>query len=102
MTDEELMKYEYIKERLKRISTTTGISYSGDETISKEDLEWLINLIERQQNKITDLSNRIMQAIYQIEDNCIAKNEDGTKREIAGVSDLEELEDILGGKYIYD
>lgn len=102
MTDEELKKYEYIKERLKQISTPTGISYSGDETISKEDAEWLINYIERQQNRITDLSNRIMQAIYHIEDTCIAKNEDGTKREIASVSDLEELEDILGEKYIYD
>lgn len=74
MTNKE-QKYDYIIKRLQRISTPTGISYSGDETISKEDSEWLINLIERQQEEITDLSNRIMQAIYHIEDNCIAKNE---------------------------
>ena len=62
----------------------------------------VMELLGEQHEKITDLSNRIMQAINHIEDNCIAKNEDGTKREIAGVGDLEELEDILGGKYIYD
>lgn len=87
MTNEEEQAIEKLK----------GFKYFLDQS-GKETIDFVLKLIENQHEKITDLSNRIMQAIDQIEDNCIAKNEDGTKREIAGVSDLEELEDILEGK----
>jgi hypothetical protein len=61
-----------------------------------------MEVIAELHNERVDLANRIEEARNFIEDNCIAKNEDGTKREIAGVNDLEEIEDILGGKYIYN
>lgn len=67
-----------------------------------KNIQTTINLIDKQQKKINDLSNRIVQGIYHIEETCIAKNEDGTKREIASIGDLEELEDILGGKHLYE
>lgn len=59
MNDEELKKYEYIKERLKRISTPTGISYSGDETISSDDVVWLITHLKEKEKQIYELKEQV-------------------------------------------
>jgi hypothetical protein len=58
-------------------------------------IHYLCGTLRELQGETIDLSSRIVQAINYIEDICIAKNEDGTKREIASIGDLEVLEDIL-------
>ena len=54
MEEDKKREYELLKAHLRKISTPTGIGYSGDPTMSKENTEWLINLIE-EQSEVIDL-----------------------------------------------
>lgn len=100
MTNEEQKRWAV--EFLRDIS----FDYNTLHRINLKSLEQARDIVLRilgtQHIEITDLRGRIKNATNHIKDTCIATNEDGTKREIASIGDLEELLDILGGKYIYD
>lgn len=57
MTNAE--KYKYIINRLERISTPTGISYSGDETICSDDVVWLEKYLKEKEKEIYELKEQV-------------------------------------------
>ena len=97
MNEEE--KVKNIEEILELCREELPYNEDISATLDCEDLkslEYLYKMYQQEKEKnkkleeqINDLSNRIVQGIYHIEETCIAKNEDGTKREIASIGDLE-------------
>lgn len=92
---------ENIINRVKRRINELKLDYAID-NLDLVAIEGLLNLYNQEKEKINDLQGRIIDAVNYINDNCIDTNVDGTKKEIANIEDLEELKNILGGKYLYE
>ena len=58
------LRFERIKEILKHISTPTGLTYSGDATLTDEDSDMIIEHIDNLQQRIykaIEINNRIIE-----------------------------------------
>lgn len=62
------MNKEIIAEWLNDIATPTGISYSGDQTLSKSDVEKIVNYINELQQENRQMSLKYNQALSILSD----------------------------------
>lgn len=62
-----MIKVETIRNWLEYISTPTGISYSGDRTLSKSEVKEILDYIEQLQNNWNELKKWLGEIIEDID-----------------------------------
>ena len=61
------MNREKLEEWLKDISTPTGLSYSGDQTLSNSEVDTILEYVDNLQSKI-DKANELLEEILVVSD----------------------------------